>query len=359
MSQEAEKGQVLFNARALETISKTEYIRYKQYGIQLCAECALLSRESNDPKYSYQYFIDHLDEYLGVSKDSVEYQVVLSSILMPDTKELAMANYINMDLNSKLTAFEINAKMAGNYMNAVGIFKYAEYSRFRVKEMVARGELELVDSLVSVETLGEMNDLYKERPEYKLLSPAEYLKVKNRAIELSNKFAHLDFESKHNFINSVSLDRAHVYPHNGSEPALSELFEAYTSNRPISRLIPLECSSNNLIFLSTLFIPDDATFLQFGELVDWDFERMNQKYKVPAALIEYKKNEIDRQGTVAKINDGSIQHSEHSKEWFFSGLTIPELVQVGEQVHEMTAGVIHHKLEDLFTLPSRVKQTNK
>lgn len=247
-------------------IEKARYIELKKNALQ---------------KYSVYRLLDEREkeEYLKNASYGLlpeEEEIFKNTFLIPDKRSVLRLS------NTELLKYFKRCSVTSGIPLRNYLLKYEEYQIFNTKQIFLNGELEYP------------NDL-------ELISFNEYKAVKEDAISKSQGFLKLSLDDMISFLESFQVDKDGDYiPLNNA----SQLYDEFTKDRDFylkkKEIFGPQMIANtteNLIFLSTLFIPDDQSLLMSCSFSFENLEFVASVYDVPLEFIEYKLHEYETQNT--------------------------------------------------------------
>ena len=220
-------------------------------------------------KMAYQYYEQYNSlerpyrrKFLDALPDldtRMETDILLCTLLFPDTKAL-----ISLGKGGLMSALGKQAKADDNITSHNVTTKAFEYAVFKTKELIDAGKLKFMDEI------SYPDDSIPDK---------EYVETKETALKVLERFNELSLMDK-------------------------------------SKIIQQACTTNTYqakIQISTLLIPNDLLLAK--QLQKNSIEDIAAYYKVPVSVIEFKKEEYEKQATFMLIDDGKLSLIKSNRVW--------------------------------------------
>lgn len=250
---------------------------------------------------SRKSFLDTLPEM----STPFETAILRNTLLFPDTEELLMApkGALYRVLN-KIT--NENDDITKEDMMA----KYLEYSMQQTQILVKKGFLKVMDNISYPDNSINVRD---------------YISLKKEALDISDQFMNLSLRKKVRFILRCAEEKNY----------------------------------QSQIQVSTLLIPNDTLLMK--QLEGSSINQLANLYGVPSSLIEFKKEEYEKQDTSSLITQGKFTPSNLTQPWYKDGIDEGMINQIWNQsfyqkIEQEYISNANSALENMF---GKSKKVNK
>ncbi len=304
---------------------------------------------------------ENILEYLSTGLESIETQILLTTLMIPDTFELLELS--GDELLKRLT--EIAAEKGLN--EAVARARYEELTHFKTVELIDNGTLEPMyeDSPLNAESSVQDD-------EYERLKDVEYVKLKRDLYIKADFFRRLSMDDKWRLLRSIEIDQDGVFIHRDEETPVHRIISEYMRKTALKQdptdvfnseriMFGFANNSANMITLASLFVPNDGEFFETMQRNDRDMEKTAAEYQIPIGLAQFKAGEIKRQNTVELETSGILKPVYKGNKWFeaaqIKSTTIdsPEITEVKSYIEDVSFRQIQGILEKAFPPKSEVK----
>lgn len=262
-------------------------------------------------KLNYSDKSKALTELKKFYPDEAEYDTVRLSLVLPDTE--IMKNIHRGNLDSM-----INRLDNGFIEPDDGIKKMIEYyGSYKGKELLDNGIIPMAkDSF----------DAFKQ-------DENEYILAKQKISKYAQQFFDLPLAEKKDF-KSWAMNNIQDF----------DQFTPYKRN----------------VILAGLFIPNDEELMANLDKNNGSMEEASYIYKVPEAVIEFKKNEYTTRDTLNLLNDKKIQAAKCSKSYWFTDELGSPFVDKGPYIQTEISHImdIKENLEEAFSPDINKTQSN-
>lgn len=255
-------------------IEKARYVELKRNALQKYSSYVLLDD-------------DQKEEYLKNASYGLlpeEEDIFRNTFLIPDKK--CVLNLLNAEVLKYFKKCSVTTGIPlKNYL-----LKYEEYQIFNTKQLFSEGVLEYPSDLNPI-------------------SLSSYKTIKEEAISKSQKFFKLSLDDMILFLDSFEIDKEMV---SVDVSDISDLYDEFMYDKSFylvkKKLFGkniIANSTENLIFLSTLFMPDDQSLFMSCSTFFENLDFVGSVYDIPLEFIEYKLHEYSSQNTFEKICEDS------------------------------------------------------